>query len=195
VRAHRRHPAGRGARRVLRRLGGGGAGAGAQLERRPGGGDPGRRRHPYRPAAGHHALGVGPVLVGGSERRPTSHQRPGRGHPRQGGVRRFAGTPPLPGGGRRVLRVAPARRWAEAAVPARAGRRLGGPVRPGRHRDQWDEWLDPDNHDVAGLVDLLEAPATVGLRARPVGTRVNNARNDGPDLVEVLTGEVQPQLL
>ena len=62
-------------------------------------------------------------------------------------------------------------------------------------RDQWDEWLDPANADVAGLVALLEAPATVALRARPVGTRVNNARNDGPDLVEVLDGEVQPQLL
>lgn len=61
--------------------------------------------------------------------------------------------------------------------------------------DQWDEWLDPANNDVAGLVALLEAPATVSLRARPVGTRVNNARNDGPDLVEVLAGEIQPQLL
>ena len=62
-------------------------------------------------------------------------------------------------------------------------------------RDQWDEWLDPANHDVAGLVELLEAPATVALRARPVGTRVNSARNDGPDLIEILEGEVQPQLL
>ena len=62
-------------------------------------------------------------------------------------------------------------------------------------RDQWDEWLDPTNHDVPGLVDLLEAPATVALRARPVSTRVNSARNDGPDLVEILDGEIQPQLL
>ena len=62
-------------------------------------------------------------------------------------------------------------------------------------RDQWDAWLDPGNDDVTGLVGMLAAPATVGLRARPVGTRVNNARNDGPDLVEVLSGEIQPQLL
>lgn len=62
-------------------------------------------------------------------------------------------------------------------------------------RDQWDAWLDPANDDVASLVAVLGAPATVALRARPVGTRVNSARNDGPDLVEVLPGEIQPQLL
>lgn len=73
--------------------------------------------------------------------------------------------------------------WLHDRMPVR----LGG--------DQWEEWLDPANHDVARLVDLLEAPATVALRARPVGTRVNSTRNDGPDLVEILSGEVQPQLL
>ena len=62
-------------------------------------------------------------------------------------------------------------------------------------RDQWDAWLDPTNHDVTALVAMLAAPPTVSLRARPVGTRVNSTRNDGPDLVEVLSGEVQPQLL
>jgi putative SOS response-associated peptidase YedK len=62
-------------------------------------------------------------------------------------------------------------------------------------RDQWETWLDPTNNDVGALVGMLEAPATVPLRARPVGTRVNSARNDGPDLVEVLSGEIQPQLL
>jgi putative SOS response-associated peptidase YedK len=61
--------------------------------------------------------------------------------------------------------------------------------------DQWDEWLDPASSDVGALVAMLKAPATVALRARPVGTRVNSTRNDGPDLVEVLSGEIQPQLL
>jgi putative SOS response-associated peptidase YedK len=59
----------------------------------------------------------------------------------------------------------------------------------------WDEWLDPSNHDVDDLLALLHEDAAVPLRARPVGTRVNSARNDGPDLVEVLAGEIQPQLL
>jgi putative SOS response-associated peptidase YedK len=61
--------------------------------------------------------------------------------------------------------------------------------------DQWDRWLDPADHDVAALLELLQQPTTVPLRARPVGTRVNSARNDGPELVEVLDGEIHPQLL
>ena len=66
------------------------------------------------------------------------------------------------------------------------------PVRLDRH--QWDRWLDPAHHDVAALLDVLQAPSTVPLRARPVGTRVNSARNDGPELAEVLPGEIHPQL-
>ncbi len=62
-------------------------------------------------------------------------------------------------------------------------------------RDQWDAWLDPASHDVDQLLALLRAPATVRLRARPVSYLVNSARNDGPDLVEVLPGEVQSPLL
>jgi putative SOS response-associated peptidase YedK len=62
-------------------------------------------------------------------------------------------------------------------------------------RDQWDAWLDPANHDVDALLRLLHQANAVHLRARPVGTRVNDARNDGPDLVEALPGEAQPQLL
>lgn len=61
--------------------------------------------------------------------------------------------------------------------------------------DRWDAWLDPTNTDVDAVMGLLREPVTVGLRARPVGTRVNNARNDGPDLVDILSGEIQPQLL
>lgn len=67
------------------------------------------------------------------------------------------------------------------------------PVRLGP--DRWGPWLDPANHDVDDLVALLDGPATVRLRARPVGSRVNSARNDGLELVAVLAGEAQPQLL
>jgi len=67
------------------------------------------------------------------------------------------------------------------------------PVRLDRSR--WDTWLDPGNHEVAAMLELLGAPTSVPLRARPVGTRVNSARNDGPELVEVMTGEIQPPLL
>lgn len=67
------------------------------------------------------------------------------------------------------------------------------PVRLGP--DRWDEWLDPNNHDLDGLLALLREPTAVTLRAQPVSTLVNSARNDGPELVAVLAGEVQPQLL
>ena len=63
------------------------------------------------------------------------------------------------------------------------------------NRERWDIWLDPANHDVAAMLELLHAPATVTLRARPVGTLVNSTRNDGPELVEALAGEIYPQLL
>ena len=67
------------------------------------------------------------------------------------------------------------------------------PVRLGRA--QWDAWLDRANQDVDAVMALLRTPTAVRLRARPVGTRVNSARNDGPDLVTVMSGEAQTQLL
>lgn len=61
--------------------------------------------------------------------------------------------------------------------------------------DDWDEWLDPANHDVDALLRLLRRRTAVALRARPVPARVNDARNEGPDLVEVVAGEAQARLL
>ena len=47
----------------------------------------------------------------------------------------------------------------------------------------WGAWLDPAAADAAALLDLLR-PAPDDLLIRyPVTKRVNNARNDGPDLV------------
>jgi len=64
-------------------------------------------------------------------------------------------------------------------------------------RDHWDDWLDPAVIDAAVLQAVLEDAASVAvpLRARPVSTLVNSARNDGPELVVPLSGEIQPQLL
>lgn len=67
------------------------------------------------------------------------------------------------------------------------------PVRVGP--DRWDDWLDPAARDVGELMGLLSSPVSVPLRARPVSSRVNSARNDGPELVEIMSGEAQPQLL
>jgi putative SOS response-associated peptidase YedK len=51
-------------------------------------------------------------------------------------------------------------------------------------RENYAEWLDRANRDLDRLDRLLD-PAHVGeLVARPVGRRVGNARNEGPDLIE-----------
>lgn len=50
--------------------------------------------------------------------------------------------------------------------------------------DVWTEWLDPANSEVEELDDLL-APAPDGvLEARPISRRVNNVRENGPELIE-----------
>ncbi len=46
---------------------------------------------------------------------------------------------------------------------------------------RWDEWLDPDNHDTEALEHLLRPAPASEMKARRVSTRVNNARNEGPD--------------
>jgi putative SOS response-associated peptidase YedK len=61
--------------------------------------------------------------------------------------------------------------------------------------DDWDAWLDRADSDVAAAMEALRRPVAVPLRARPVSSRVNSARNDGPDLLEIVPGEAQPQLL
>jgi putative SOS response-associated peptidase YedK len=53
----------------------------------------------------------------------------------------------------------------------------------------WSEWLDPVALDVRGArALLLPAPAEV-LERHPVSTAVNSARNDGPELVEILPAD------
>jgi putative SOS response-associated peptidase YedK len=46
------------------------------------------------------------------------------------------------------------------------------------------EWLDPRNGDTDRLARLLGPCGLPGLAARPVSRRVNDARNQGADLVE-----------
>ena len=47
-------------------------------------------------------------------------------------------------------------------------------------------WLDPALQADAAVTDLLQAPNDAALTACPVSKRVNNARNEGPELVEQL---------
>ena len=54
--------------------------------------------------------------------------------------------------------------------------------------DAYGEWLDPRNADTARLARLLGPSELPGLAARPVSRRVNDARNQGPELIELVGG-------
>jgi putative SOS response-associated peptidase YedK len=56
--------------------------------------------------------------------------------------------------------------------------------------DAYAEWLDPGNDATDRLARLLGPCPAPGLRARPVSRRVNDARNQGADLVEQVS--IQP---
>jgi putative SOS response-associated peptidase YedK len=48
----------------------------------------------------------------------------------------------------------------------------------------YEAWLDPRNDQTEVLKKLLEPYPADEMRAYPVGPRVNNARNDGPEIIE-----------
>ncbi len=54
--------------------------------------------------------------------------------------------------------------------------------------DTWDTWLDRDNDDVGALAALLQPAPDDLLELYPVGTDVNNVRNNGEQLVAPLEG-------
>ncbi len=51
-------------------------------------------------------------------------------------------------------------------------------------RDHWDGWLDPDRADVTGLLVPTPEELVASLELRPVSSRVNNVRNNGPELLD-----------
>jgi putative SOS response-associated peptidase YedK len=53
-------------------------------------------------------------------------------------------------------------------------------------REAWDRWLDPATEDLDGLRGLLVPWPKDDLAAYPVGRRVNDARNDGAELLRPL---------
>lgn len=50
----------------------------------------------------------------------------------------------------------------------------------------WETWLEADEHEAPYLHETVLALPAPRLRATPVSTRVNNVRNDGPELIEPL---------
>jgi putative SOS response-associated peptidase YedK len=57
-------------------------------------------------------------------------------------------------------------------------------------RERWADWLDPAVSDVADVRSLLVPAAVSGLRTYPVSPQVNSVRNNGPQLIEPLTGSL-----
>ena len=53
--------------------------------------------------------------------------------------------------------------------------------------DNWDEWLDPSNADLQALQRLLVPAADDVLTMHPVSTSVNNVRNKGSELIDVVS--------
>jgi putative SOS response-associated peptidase YedK len=54
--------------------------------------------------------------------------------------------------------------------------------------DGYEAWLKPEPGDPDELREML-IPATIAMQADPVGTEVNNVRNNGPHLIEPVEGE------
>jgi putative SOS response-associated peptidase YedK len=58
--------------------------------------------------------------------------------------------------------------------------------------DAYSQWLDPRNADVERLDRLMAPDPQLRMTARPVSRRVNNARNEGPALIESVGQEREP---
>ena len=50
--------------------------------------------------------------------------------------------------------------------------------------EHWADWLDPDRADVADLLTSHDLPLIESLELRPVSSKVNSVRNNGPELIE-----------
>ena len=48
----------------------------------------------------------------------------------------------------------------------------------------WDDWLAADEDDAPHLLETIQALGAPRLTATPISDRVNNVRNDGPELLE-----------
>lgn len=52
------------------------------------------------------------------------------------------------------------------------------------HERDYEAWLDPGNERTETLTGLLTPFPAGEMRVYPIGPRINNARNDGPELIE-----------
>jgi putative SOS response-associated peptidase YedK len=56
-------------------------------------------------------------------------------------------------------------------------------------RNLWATWLEASEHEAPYLHEVIASAGVPSLEARTVTDRVNNVRNDGPDLIEPATVE------
>ena len=61
-------------------------------------------------------------------------------------------------------------------------------------RDQ-EAWLDPKNENTKALQEMLVPYPSEEIRAYPVSTRVSNAKNEGPELIEPAQTKTDADLL
>ena len=54
------------------------------------------------------------------------------------------------------------------------------------HHDDWSTWLDPAKSERESMEQVMHPALSVPLEAFPVSVRVNNVRNNGPELIEPL---------
>ena len=51
-------------------------------------------------------------------------------------------------------------------------------------KEEWDFWLDPENHDTKALKEMLDPFPDDAIDFYPVSKKVNNVRNNSEELVE-----------
>lgn len=61
--------------------------------------------------------------------------------------------------------------------------------------EAWADWLDTSRVDAAGALEIAAVAGVPELVAHPVGTRVNDVRADGPDLITEVTPAPVPEQL
>ena len=61
-------------------------------------------------------------------------------------------------------------------------------------REAWDDWLDPAVDDREYLLSLLGPAPDDVLGMYAISTRVNNVRNDGPELIAPIVDVEAPPL-
>jgi putative SOS response-associated peptidase YedK len=85
-----------------------------------------------------------------------------------------------------------------AAVITTAANRLVGRIHDRMPvllpREAWDDWLDPASDDLEHLLSLLEPAPDDVLAVRPISSRVNDVRNEGPDLIAPIEEVEAPTL-